>query len=194
MLNAKRLYFMLFGIIAVTILALFGSVYGATIVLKQKSKDISKAQLKSLTLEEEQRLLKKAEADVQKYKELAQIAKSIVPTDKDQARTIREINNLAAEQGVKLGSISFPASSLGQQNVADAQLKPVTGIPGVSVLTITVKSDNKNRPLFSNFIKFLDALEHNRRTALVRGIALEPDPNDYRKLNFSLTLDEYIKL
>lgn len=193
MLNAKRLYFILLGLVVVSILALFGAVYGAKILLAQKSKDISKAHLKSLTLEEEQRLLKKAQADVEKYRSLAEVAKSIVPQDKDQARTVREINNLAAENNVNLGSITFPASSLGVKTNNDAQLKPVQGIQGVSVLTITVKSEDNEPSFFSDLLNFLEDLEHNRRTALVIGVSINPKKEDPRRIDFTLTLNEYIK-
>lgn len=196
-LNAKRLYLVLCGLVVLALAAIGGSAYMANGVLQGKSKDVSAARLKTLALEEKQTKLTKAKADIEKYRELAQIAKSIVPQDKDQARTVREISNLAATNGIKLGSITFPSSTLGSvtapKGSIDSQLKAVKNIPGTYVMNISVRSDAKASPKFADFIKFLEALEQNRRTALVAGITLIPDTKNPNVLQFSLTLDEYIK-
>jgi len=193
-LNAKHLYFMLSGVIVIAVLALGACVYLATGFLKEKSKDVRDARLLTMVLERRQSGLRKAKNDIEKYKHLAEIAKSIVPQDKDQAQTVREISNLAAANNVKLGSISFPSSSLGAaKSTSDAQLKSVKSIPGTFVLNITVRSDSKTPAAYTNFLSFLKALEQNRRTALVTGISLTPDQKTPSKIQFSLTIDEYIK-
>lgn len=199
-LNAKRLRFVLIGLIALAFVVLAVSVYIASELLKSKSKNVQEAQLKAAVLEEEQNALRKAKSDVEKYKELSEIAASIVPRDKDQAQTVREINNLAASNNVKIGAITFPASQLGSKTgakgangMSDSQLKPVTGIAGTYSLNITVKSDGKAPAKWSDFINFLEGLEQNRRTALVTGVALTPDTKDPSKLQFILNIDEYIR-
>jgi len=192
-LNAKKLYFVLLGIIVLTLAALFMCVYGANTVLQGKSKDVYDARKQSLVLDNEQRQLTKAKADIDKYQSLANIAKSIVPQDKNQAQTVREIVSIAAANGVRLGSITFPSSSLGDPKTPLSQLSPVKNIPGVYSLLITVQSDAAALPNFNSFINLLTALEHNRRTALVSGITLSPDAANASKLSFTLTLNEYIK-
>lgn len=202
-LNAKRLYFLLSGLVVLALVALGASVYIASGLLAKESTRVYDARLKTLALEEKQSRLTKARLDIDKYKELGAIAKSIVPRDKDQARTVREINNLAAASGIKLGAITFPSSTLGADlpatttkktaGTADSQLTPVKEIPGTYVLNISVKSDGKSPATFSNFIRFLEALEQNRRTALVTGVAITPDPKNPNNLQFTLSLDEYIK-
>lgn len=192
-LNAKRLYFVLLGFSVLTLLALMVAAYGANMLLKDKSKVVRDAQLDVLVLEEQQKLLAKAKADAERYRELADIAKHIVPQDKDQAQTVREIVKIAAEHNVALGSITFPSSSLGDGKSKQTQLTPVKGIDGVMSLEISVRSHNKSPALMADFLAFLDALEHNRRTALVESIALEPNEDDPRRLDFSLTVREYIK-
>lgn len=191
-LNARKLYFLLCGLIVIAVLLLGVCVYLALGFLKDKSKDVHDARLKTMVLEQRQNGLRKARADIDKYKDLAEIAESIVPQDKDQAQTVREISNLAAANGVKLGSISFPTSSLGAQGV-DAQLKPVPTIPGTFVLNIAINSDGKVSAPYNNVLNFLSALEQNRRTALVTGITLTPDTKSPGRVQFSLTIDEYIK-
>ena len=192
-LDAKNLYYLLCGLVVVAILALGACVYLATGFLKEKSKGVHDARLKTAVLEQREAALRKAKADIEKYKGLAEIAKSIVPQDKDQARTVREISNLAAANGIKLGSIAFPSSSLGAQGGGDAQLLPVESIPGTMSLKINVNSDSKNSAQYTSFLNFLKALEQNRRTALVTGVTLTPDAKSPGKIQFTLTLDEYIK-
>jgi hypothetical protein len=63
----------------------------------------------------------------------------------------------------------------------------------VYYLQITVQSNGSQTVPYNKFISFLDALEHNRRTALVSSIALTPDSKNSNNVGFNLTLDEYIK-
>ena len=84
-LDAKNLYYLLCGLVVVAILALGACVYLATGFLKEKSKGVHDARLKTAVLEQREAALRKAKADIEKYKGLAEIAKSIVPQDKDQA-------------------------------------------------------------------------------------------------------------
>jgi hypothetical protein len=198
LLTAKKLYLVLCTLVGLALVALAGSAYMANQVLTQKSKVVHDASLKTKTLEDRQNKLRKARANIEKYKDLAQIATSIVPRDKNQAQTVREITSLAARNGIKLGSITFPSSSLGNTTApaggsGDSQLKAVPTIPGTFVLSITVTSDTKAPATFKNFIKFLEALEQNRRTALVTGITITPDTSNPDELQFTLTLNEYIK-
>lgn len=200
-MNARRLHYILWVAIGLCVVLLFGCVYAANSFLQGQSKRVQQAQLKNLVIEEKQRNIIKAKVDIQKYKGLAAIAKNIVPQDKDQAQTVREIVKIAETSGVKLGTITFPASTLGgakpgvknSGNPALSQLKPVAGISGVYSLDITVESDAASPSDYSKFIAFLDALEHNRRTALVTGITLQPNATNPSKLTFSLILNEYIK-
>lgn len=192
-LTAKRVYLILSGLIVLSLLALAGCGYAADKFLKDKSKDVHDARLKTMVLEAQQAGLRKAKSDIDKYKDLAEIAKDIVPQDKDQAQTVREISNLAAKNGVRLGGITFPTSTLGAKATTDSQLKPVKSIEGTYVLDITVRSDSKISAPYSSLLGFLQSLESNRRTALVTGITLTPDAKSPGKVQFSLTISEYIK-
>jgi hypothetical protein len=196
-LNAKRLNYLLMGAIGVCVLLLFAGVYGANTVLHKQSKNLVNAKTTAAVMDQKQQQLSKARADVTKYKQLGDIAKSIVPQDKDQAQTVREIVAIAEANDIKLGSITFPSSTLGgtgkATNSALSQLKAVKGISGVYSLEISIQSDAAQPCDYGKFISFLDALEHNRRTALVGGISIQPDPITPGKLSFSLNVSEYIK-
>jgi hypothetical protein len=192
-MTAKRLYFLLWGAVGLSVIVLLLSIYLVNSFLQSKAQDVTKARAKSMVLDEKQRQLTKARADIAKYQSLADIAKSIVPQDKDQAQTVREIVKIAQDNGIKLGTISFPSSSLGDKKTALSQLTKVKDIPGVYSLEITIQSDSTAPASYSSFLNFLDDLEHNRRTALVNGISLVPETGDPTKVTFTLNLSEYIK-
>lgn len=192
-LSTKNLYFGLIGVCVLALAALLAGAYAVDKVLARKGEDVREARLASLALEQEQRLLTKAKADIERYQSLAEIAKHIVPQDKDQAQTVREVVKLAQEHGISLGSITFPSSSLGSKNADRSQLTEVKDIKGVYSLEITIVSSSDHPARYSDFLDFLKALEHNRRTALVKDIALRPEKEDPSTLQFTLKLVEYIK-
>lgn len=213
-MTARRTYILLVGAI---ILSCFGVLIGAFYLNKTlvaKSEQLTKLKAKSIALERERTNLKNASKDLDTYTELQQITQSIVPEDKSQAQAVREIVNIANVHGVKLASITFPASSLGatassaSSNTTSAsasssatslkkarlsQLTPVKNISGVYVLPITIQSD-KNQPVrYEKFLSFLGALEKNRRTAQVSSITLDPSKDNRDYLGFTLTLNNYIR-
>jgi hypothetical protein len=192
-LTPKTLYFVLLGMAILAFGVVLAGVYGADSFLKGKSKAVHDAHLNNLVLEQQERQLAKAKADISSHQSLADIAQYIVPQDKDQAQAVLEIVNIAAQNNISLASITFPASSLGQANTKNSQLTPVTGITGVYSLNIVVSSDSNNAARYDDFLSFLNALEHNRRTALVTNIALTPDGKNPNLVSFNLTLQEYVK-
>jgi hypothetical protein len=215
-MNSKRLYYILVGTIVLLAMALLVGAYGVNSLLTSHSKTLTSKKAKSLALQREQLSLAAAQKSVKTYSGLEKIAQSVVPEDKDQAETVRQIVNIAAANGISLSAINFPASSLGSGIASTAsgttappasatpstanssagklsQLQPVKNIPGVYVLQITVQSDANKPVQYSSFINFLNALEHNRRTALISGITLQPNADNPSLLTFTLTLNEYIK-
>lgn len=210
-MNSKQLNRILLISLALLVLGLFGGTYLINGNLQKRSESVVKKRAEVYKLEQEQNSLVRAKKDVQTYRPLAQIAKNIVPQDKDQAQTVREIVGIAERNGISLGSITFPTSTLGQaavkstkgakpaagsgtsNNSALSQLVPVSDIPGVYSLQIIVTSDTDSPVSYSKFLSFLDALEHNRRTALVSSISINPDEDNPNNVAFTLTLDEYIK-
>lgn len=215
-MNSKRLYYVLIGVIVLMALGMLVGAYGVNSLLTSRSQKLTGLKAKSLALQQEQLSLAAAQKNVKDYSSLEKIAESVVPQDKNQAETVRQIVNIAAANGISLSAINFPASSLGN-NVASSvagaagahpaaapsgnssstgnlsQLLPVKNIPGVYVLQITVQSDSNKPVAYSSFINFLNALEHNRRTALISGITLQPSAGNPNLLTFTLTLNEYIK-
>lgn len=203
-MSTKKVYLVMVGLNVFLALAIVGSVVLGDRLLKKQSDIIINQKLESTVLEKEQLALQQAKIDLEKYSELRQIAKQIVPQEKDQALTTREIIALADKAGVRIGSVGFPSSTLGAPGAksttgtgttssAISQAKPVTGIPGLLELQITVVSDAARPSSYNQIITFLGYLEKNRRTAQVTQISIQPDARDNSLLNFTLTLTVYIK-
>jgi len=209
--SSKRLYFGLLALIGLLFIGLLAGTYGINSVLTSRANKLTGLKANSQALTQQQQALKTAEEYVNKYSGLAQLAKVVVPQDKNQAEAVRELVNIAAANGIVLASLTFPTSSLGatvpsstgavsttpvttQGATANlSQLTQVKGIPGVYQLPITVVVDNNNPAQYSQLISFLTALEHNRRTSQVTSISLQPTVSDPNLLTFTLTISEYIK-
>lgn len=219
-MTSKRLFFALWGALGILLLALIAGVYGANQLLTGRATQLTALKAKSAALSQQQLSLAKGKKDLTRYADLRKIAAAVVPEDKNQAEAVREIVNIAAANGVSLVDITFPASTLGtsatgapgastaaptsptapnpaanlkSKTNAFSQLQPVKNLPGVYVLPITVAGDPNQPVPYAKFIGFLHDLEHNRRTAQVSAISLDPDSKNHNLLTFTLTLNEYIK-
>lgn len=215
-MTSKTIHTFLVACLVLTLVALFGGTFAINKMLSQKSGTLVNHKAQSQALEQEQEGLRAAKKDIAKYAELEKIAKAIVPEDKNEAEAVRQIVKIAGENNIKLGSITFPASTLGGSGTAPnatgssssssgssttgnsksttlSQLQPVKSIPGVYQLPITISNDSKQPVQYTKFISFLDGLEHNRRTSQVSSIVLEPDNKNRNLLNFTITINQYIK-
>lgn len=207
-MTSKRIYYLLVGSLVLSFVLLIGGAYAINSMLTKQSNSLTALKARSAAFAEEQVTLEKSKKQIQQYASLNQIAKAIVPQDKDQAEAVREIVNIAAQYNISLASINFPASTLGNAPTGSApasanaaavatksfsQLLPVKNITGVYQLTITVTGDTNKPVPYSQFVRFLEALEHNRRTAQVSTITIEPNTTNRNLLTFNLTLNEYIK-
>lgn len=207
-MNAKRMHWLLLGLVALAVLVFLGGAYAVNGSLGRQATKLANLKLESQTLQEQQVGLTKAKKDIATYSDLEKITKQIVPQDKDQAVAVREIVNIAAKAGVTLTSITFPASSLGAASGTSpgssvpsaltakpslSQLTAVPNIPGVYQLQIILQNDDDTAVSYSRFYQFLSGLESNRRTAEVANIVIQPNNNNRNLLTFVLTINEYIK-
>lgn len=208
-MSSKKVFYIMVGLITViSSLTIAGTVLGSS-ELQKSANDLVELKLENRILEEQQSSLARARRDIEDNKELEQISKTVVPQEKDQARTVREIINLANASGVQIGSITFPSSNLGQiRPVAPTteegapstpaappvtQVKPVEGIPGVFQLEVNVFSATESPVTYEQFINFLALLEKNRRTAQVTNITVQPSQQDTELVTFSLVVNVFIK-
>lgn len=202
-MNSKKLFYGLIGLVAVVVglgiaAVIFGDKY-----LQKNSEQLISLKSENAIMQKQQENLVQAKRDVEKYAELNKIAKTIVPQEKDQARTVRELIKIANESGIGIATISFPSSTLGAAAPsstsgstgtakAASQLKAVDGISGLYQMEINVQSDTTPIP-YSKMLTFLSKLEQNRRTAQVTSLTVQPGTTDRSKVSFTLTLNAYIK-
>lgn len=200
-MNSRKFFYILVAIVAlINIGGIAAVVYGKK-VLNTQSDKLTELKVESGTLEDVQRSLVTAKKDIEQYADIEKISKAVVPQEKDQARTVREIIKLAEESSIKIASVSFPTSSLGAKAAGGAptptttttQTQKVDGINGVERLEVTVSSNTSNPVRYTDFLAFLQKLEQNRRTSQVSNINIQPVADDRTLLTFSLVLNVYIK-
>lgn len=210
-MTTKRFYFLMIGLNVIVIAMLLFTVFWGNGLINDQAKKLKVAKTESRIIDQQQISLLQAKKDVEKYRDLNEVVKSIVPQDKDQAKTVREISKLATETGVALKDIRFQTSNLGQTvtpapaPVQDtpgvtavpalptlSQVKPIDGIKGVFALEITISSQESKPTTYTELINFLQRLETNRRTAHVDKISIRPSDNG-STLTFTITLNAYVK-
>ncbi len=212
-MTSKQVFMVLTSVILLLVIGLGVGAYSINSMLAKQSDELTSLKATSQALSTEQNILKRDKKDIKNYASLNQIAKAIVPQDKNQAEAVREIVNLATKNGITLASITFPASTLtaptstnsgssanlttpqavNPKIVKLSQLIPIKSLPGVYELIINVQSSGDQTVPYNNFISFLNDLEHNRRTAQISNIAITPDNKSKGNLTFTLNLVEYIK-
>ena len=215
-MSSKRMFYVLCICTALlTILGISSAVLGNS-WLQKSSNQLTELKLETSVIDEQQNSLVQANRDIEKYADLEKIAKTVVPQDKDQARTVREIVKFANETGVPIKSISFPASDLGavaaapkattstdstDTTTADkkpaappvSQVTAVDGIKGLYQMEISIQNDKDSQVRYQSLINFLKKLEQNRRTSQVTNVNISPDPKNRSLLTYTMTISVYIK-
>jgi hypothetical protein len=197
-MNSKLINRFFIIVLVLLFVALIFSAKEANSILSNKSAELVKLKAQDIALTDQQNQLVQDNKNIKQYSSLNQIAESVVPIDKDQAETVREIVDLASQSGIgQLSSIAFPPSTLGGASITTSngltQVSPVKGDKGVYDLKITITQDADALVSYNNFLTFLQKLEANRRTALVDSINVQPDQKSPGMVAFTIVVDEYIK-
>jgi hypothetical protein len=221
-LDSKKLRLVLLGSLALSVIGFIAVLVLGLGVLGNKSKQMVDLKVQSQTADAQLANLFSAKKQVEQYSYFKDVAKTVIPNDKDQATSVVEINKMAEASGILLQSITFPASSLGlttsttsttgktnqdatsssAAKTALSQAKPVTGIPGLYSLelTITPRSGHDipagKQVTFDKMINFLGRIEDNRHTAQITDLVIT-SPIDSSTSNtgftFVLTINIFIK-
>lgn len=201
-MNSKKVFFLLVAVCVLLIGAAGFATYTGAAFLKSKGTTILEYKLQNAVLEDKELAIIQAKKDIETYAELEKVAKSIVPQEKDQARTVREIDAIATDAGVPLTSIEFPESALGTvKNTSKkaiipntSQLTEVPGMKGLYAMDITVAANEITMPVeYSKVLNMLGGLERNRRTAYITALTITPNKDNRNLVNFTLTIKVYIK-
>lgn len=190
-MSSKQLFYTLLSLCAVLVIGLAGSIYAGLTMLDEQADKLRQVEIKREAVDIQELTLLRALNEIEEFSELEGVAKSIIPQEKDQARTVREIISIAQRSGANISSISFPSSDLGDDESVLSQAQPVPGLPGLFELEITVQDSDGTR--FSEFIAFLEGLEQNRRTSQVKSVTITPDSEVRDVISFSINLSVFIQ-
>lgn len=208
MSSKKTFYVMMGALVLIVLCSVAGTMYGKNI-LKQSGETLLDKKREKAVLAKDEEALTQAKQDIEKYKDLDQVARSIVPQEKDQARTVRELVAIAGQSGVQIESINFPESTLGEKPTGSkkskdkkaqpappagaTQLTPVEGLDGVFSMPITLQLSKDAPVTYAQLLGFLKKLEQNRRTSHVTNISIQPDEDNRNLVHFSMQINAYIK-
>lgn len=208
-MTAKRLTITLTVSLTALLIGMAVGTYIISGVLQSQAQELSMKRGEIEQLSDQERSIASSKRDIAAYSSLESITKAIVPQDKNQAATVREILNIANASKVSLTTITFPSSTLGNERPAKStsaaagaaaaakpnlsQLTPVKGLPGVYNLQITLANNTTNTVTYNQLTNFLRGLENNRRTAAVASINIQPQISNPNALVFSLIINTYIK-
>lgn len=207
-MNNKKVFIGMIGLTTLLSLAIIAVTVLSANMLKRHSTKLVELKLEDSLIGEQQTALLMAKKDIEKYKELGDIARAIVPQDKDQAKTVRDIVQIAKENNIVIETVTFPSSNLGDKRLAAptgeqgeqsqpavvaptiSQVKPVSGINGVFALQLDVSPSVASPVSYNELINFLNRLENNRRTAQISRISITPKGSE---LTFNLSINIFIK-
>lgn len=201
-MSPKRVFFILLGVSLVLAAAFVGVItYGKNLIVAE-GETLKEVRLESAVLDKQSEALNQAKRDIAEYEDLEKIAKTVVPQDKDQARTVLELVALARQSSITVTGVSFPDSALGESGTRGkktsastdlTQLTPLDSPKGVYSMAIRIDTDPAQPVSYQQLIGFLERLENNRRTAQVSNIQITPDTENRSVLSFNLTLTSYVK-
>lgn len=218
-MNQNRMRLVLISALTGASLVFLIIVVGGLGILSAKSQRLVELKLRSKTIDAQSSSLAASKKQVEKYAYFNDIAKSVLPSDKDQAQAVLDIFSLADQSGIAIASVTFPASSLGNKAVPTAgasgnnavtappasvisQAKPVEGIAGLYSLELTISPQSGpgvpdvKRVTYSKLLDFLGRIEHNRRTAQITQVNIQPqgaDGGPGQFINFTMTINIFIK-
>ena len=198
MINSRKVFLGLIVLLCILCAGMLFGAHAADSVLASRSQTLVNLKAQNQATDDEKIQLVQDKNEISKYASLNQIAESVVPADKNQAETVREISNLAAASGIpQLSSITFPPSTLGGTSIKTSsgltQVIAVKGLPGIDELPITITQSTAALVPYSDFTEFLSKIEQNRRTAEVSSITINPSQKTPNMIAFTLVLEEYLK-
>lgn len=211
-LDSKNMRWLLLGSLGLCIIIFFGVLFMGLSVLGSESNKLVQLKVDSQTAEAQLSNLEQTKKDVQKYSYFKDVARTVIPNDKDQAQAVLEINQMANAAGITIQSITFPASTLGLRTTtgttdatssgasssAISQAKPVAGISGLYSLELTITPEAgpdlppAKQVTYAKMLNFLKRIENNRHTAQVTQVNIQPAASG-QSISFTLSVNIFIK-
>ncbi|MDB5160824.1 MAG: hypothetical protein JWO96_204 [Candidatus Saccharibacteria bacterium] len=219
-MNSKQFRLVLIGLMGVSVVVFIGLYFMGTSALSAQSRKMVDLKLKNKTADTQLANLEVSKKEIAKYSYFKSVAKTVIPNDKDQAQAVLDILQIADQTGISLQSVSFPSSNLGIGSTAPAsgsassggaaspstptspaisQAQPVSGIPGLYSIQLTITPATgtqvpaDKQVTYPKVLDFLRRIESNRRTAQVTQVNIQPLAGANSPINFSLTINIFIK-
>lgn len=208
--TAKKLRLILIGL-----LALLAVIFGVTALtglgkLSDQSQKLVASKLESKKADAQLSALGIAKQQVEKYSYFNDVAKTVIPNDKDQAQAVLDIYQIAKEAGINISGITFPVSTLGGTSSVSAtskkatttaisQAQPVPGIKGLYSLELTIDhlissvESTDGQASYPKFIELLSKLERNRRTSQITNVNIAPPSPNSKYFSFNLTVKIFMR-
>jgi hypothetical protein len=208
-MNAKRTRLLMLAFLGSLFAIFIICIFVGSSMLSHKSKEMVDLKLQSTVLDNQLTSLIQAKKDVSQYAYFNKVAKTVIPSDKDQARTVIDIFKIAIQSGIMIQNISFPTSTLGvggtsatasDSSTVISQAKPVDGITGLYSVQLNItpltgdKAPVDKNVTYTKFLNFLSRIENNRRTAQITQVTIQPSgTSNNGVISFTLTINIFIK-
>lgn len=196
-MSAKKLNLVMIILVALLVIITGGALFVSNHLMKSSADKLAQAKLDNIGYDSEEQSYLQARQDLEKYAELNEIIKTVLPSSKDQAEAVSELYTIGDETGIVISSVQFPSSNLGQKstsNSAVTQAKTVDGMPGVLGIDIVIQlapASGASIP-YNNMISFLQKVELNRRNMQIKQITVYADTTN-GGVTFDLTLTIFVK-
>jgi hypothetical protein len=214
-MDSKKLRLMLIAGMFLAVVSFLAITFYGLSVLGGKSQSLVGLKAQSQTAYSQLINLVQSKKEVEKYSYFKSVARTVIPEEKNQAKAVLEINQMAKASGISIQSITFPASTLGgvdgisttapkttagasSSGKAITQAKPVPGIAGLYSLELTItpasgKVVNAGKIVtYAKMLNFLKRIENNRHTAQITQVGIQP-ASDSQELSFTLVVNTFIK-
>lgn len=180
---------------------------GAFSMLDRQSNKLVDLKLQNHTAETQLANLPEVKKQVDKYGYFNNVAKTVLPSDKDQAQAVLDAYQMASQSGFLIQDLTFPTSNLGGSASGSAssapskavisQATPVSGISGLYSIPLTITPQTApsvpadKKVTYAKFLDFLNRIETNRRTAQITKVDVTPTTSG--DFNFTVTVNLFIK-
>lgn len=129
-MNAQKAYRYLLVIFVIGIAGSVWLVQYASTWLTESSVELTSLRSEVDQLEQKRTSLEDAKLTLNIEQRAVDTLAKVIPTDKDQARIVRELYKIAEQSGLSIDSVGFPASTLGNQTAPVARPAPPPATTG----------------------------------------------------------------
>jgi len=211
-MSSRRMrWLLIIGLLVVSLIFIL-ICYTSFSMLGRQSQKLVEEKLKNHTAETQLAKLPEVKKQVDQYGFFNSVAKTVLPSDKDQAQAVLDIYQMANQSGFAIQDLTFPSSTLGSSTATPSsgtsatttptksvisQATPVPGISGLYSIPLTISPQigvgvpAEKRVTYAKMLDFLQHIEKNRRTAQITKVNVTPAANG--DFSFIITVNLFIK-